>query len=146
MPQVLKDEVRAAIAQAALGAFAREGFAGARMPEIAAGAGISTGNIYRYFKSKDELFYAVVDVRFAAAFLRLLRRRVQALRASPDLASLDARAQEAVDELLSVELLAPGEFVEFASPHGSSWGETLVDRGFRVGRGPAGVEEQPFPV
>jgi hypothetical protein len=50
------------------------------------------------------------------------------------------QAHEAVEELLDAGLLAPGEFIEFASPHGGSWGEALLARGFRPATGPsAGV-------
>ena len=41
------------------------------------------------------------------------------------------QAREAVDEFLGAGLLAPGDFIEFASPHGGSWGEALAARGFR---------------
>jgi hypothetical protein len=40
------------------------------------------------------------------------------------------QAHEAVEELLGAGLLTPGEFIEFASPHGGSWGEALQARGF----------------
>ena len=46
------------------------------------------------------------------------------------------QAHEAVDELLGAGLLAPGEFIEFPSPHGSSWCDALVARGFRPAAGP----------
>ena len=45
------------------------------------------------------------------------------------------QAHEAVEELLDAGLLAPGEFIEFASPHGGSWGEALLARGFRPAQG-----------
>jgi hypothetical protein len=44
------------------------------------------------------------------------------------------QAQDAVDELLRAGLLAATDFVEFASPHGGSWGEALRARGFRPAR------------
>ena len=45
------------------------------------------------------------------------------------------QAHEAVDELLGAGLITPGEFLEFASPHGGSWGEALTARGFRPAEG-----------
>jgi hypothetical protein len=45
------------------------------------------------------------------------------------------QAHEAVDELLGAGLLPPGEFIEFASPHGGSWSEALLARGFRPAPG-----------
>ncbi|MEH0198380.1 TetR/AcrR family transcriptional regulator [Caulobacter sp. CCNWLY153] len=48
------------IVQAALEVFAERGFAGARLDEIAAKAGISKGALYLYFETKDDIFRAVV--------------------------------------------------------------------------------------
>jgi AcrR family transcriptional regulator len=79
MPQVLKDEVRVAIRNAALQSFARDGYLGASMASIAAGAGIGTATIYRYFPTKDELFTAVVPEEIAQRFGALLDVRVRAL-------------------------------------------------------------------
>ncbi len=46
------------------------------------------------------------------------------------------QAHAAVDELVDAGLLPVGEFLEFASPHGGSWGEAMQARGFlpAVGR------------
>ena len=90
MPQTLKDHVRSDIAAAAVRVFARRGVVAATMAEIAAEAGISTGNIYRYWSSKEALFRDVVDERFVREFLRLLRRRVRALDGVADVRALDA--------------------------------------------------------
>jgi len=58
--QILKEDVRKAILQAALAEFRQYGYKEASMRRIAREAGMTTGNIYRYFTSKDELFDAVV--------------------------------------------------------------------------------------
>src|SRR3954453_20397206 len=55
------DERRAAILQAARGAFARHGFHGAGTSEIAAAAGCSEPMIYKHFPSKQALFAAVLQ-------------------------------------------------------------------------------------
>jgi AcrR family transcriptional regulator len=57
----IRDERRDQIKQAALKIFARRGFAGTKTSVIAVEAGISEGLIYRYFKSKDELFTELVQ-------------------------------------------------------------------------------------
>lgn len=85
MPQVLKEEVRARIDEAALDAFAAEGYHGATMAEIARRAGISAGNIYRYYPDKSALFDAVLPASFVARFRTLLRRRVDAAERGIDL-------------------------------------------------------------
>ncbi|MGE0725407.1 MAG: TetR/AcrR family transcriptional regulator [Alphaproteobacteria bacterium] len=48
------------IVAAAVQAFAAKGFAATRLDDVAAGAGVSKGTLYRYFSSKEELFKAVV--------------------------------------------------------------------------------------
>jgi AcrR family transcriptional regulator len=48
------------IVQAALQVFSEKGFAGAKLDEIAARAGVSKGALYLYFETKEELFRAVV--------------------------------------------------------------------------------------
>ncbi len=48
------------ITQAALEAFAEKGYAGTRVEEVASKAGVSKGLLYLYFKTKEELFKAVV--------------------------------------------------------------------------------------
>ncbi|MEC0169133.1 TetR/AcrR family transcriptional regulator [Paenibacillus graminis] len=58
--QAKKDEVKRDIESAALKVFFRKGFADAKMNDIADEIQISVGNIYTYFKNKQELFYAVV--------------------------------------------------------------------------------------
>ena len=48
------------ILAAALESFAERGFAATRLEDVAVRAGISKGTLYLYFKSKEELFKAVV--------------------------------------------------------------------------------------
>jgi TetR/AcrR family transcriptional repressor of mexJK operon len=59
-PRTGKDDKREAIIAIAQEMFARKGFAGTSMSEIAAKLGGSKGTLYNYFKSKDELFVAVI--------------------------------------------------------------------------------------
>ena len=48
------------IVEAALEVFSRDGFAGARLDDVADRVGISKGTIYLYFDTKEELFKACV--------------------------------------------------------------------------------------
>jgi len=61
---------RDAILQAALGEFAQEGHAGARVDAIAAAAGVNKALLYYYFHDKESLYGAVLD-RF---FIHLTER------------------------------------------------------------------------
>jgi len=56
-----KDERRDAIVEIAQRSFVANGYAGTSMSEIAAKLGGSKGTLYNHFKSKEELFVAVVE-------------------------------------------------------------------------------------
>lgn len=68
--------------------------------QIAHRAGLSTGNLYRYFDSKDALFEAAIPDELAERFLRIVRRRVGSLAAADDLGDLDANARADAEALL----------------------------------------------
>lgn len=53
------------ILDAALEVFAERGLAGARMDDIAAGAGVSKGTLYLYFSGKEELFQEAIREKVA---------------------------------------------------------------------------------
>lgn len=55
-----KDERPAEITQAAFETFAEKGYANARVEDVAQRAGVSKGLLYLYFRTKEELFKAVV--------------------------------------------------------------------------------------
>ncbi|HET7254915.1 MAG TPA: TetR/AcrR family transcriptional regulator [Xanthobacteraceae bacterium] len=54
------DVKRASIVGGAKDVFLRHGFEGASMDEIAAAAGVSKMTVYRYFRSKEQLFAGVI--------------------------------------------------------------------------------------
>jgi TetR/AcrR family transcriptional regulator len=58
------EESRAAILQAAVGEFSREGVAGARTDAIARSARVNKALLYYYFKDKEALYGAVLDQVF----------------------------------------------------------------------------------
>ena len=61
MAQVKKPAVREAILKSAFRLFSRQGYQGTTLSQIAAGAGVSTANVYVYFASKLEVLYAIYD-------------------------------------------------------------------------------------
>ncbi len=67
-------EKRQQIMDAAAKVFAADGYSKAGMAAIAAAAGISKGNIYHYYKNKEDLLYAILD-----AYLSALRDRICSL-------------------------------------------------------------------
>ncbi len=63
-----KDERPNEIIAAGLLEFAEKGFAGTRLDDVAARAGIVKGTIYRYFADKEALFEAALQSRVAPVF------------------------------------------------------------------------------
>jgi len=66
-----KEDRPAEILRAALEEFSVNGFAGTRLEDVARRAGICKGTIYLYFKSKEELFEAVVRDRIIPYFEKM---------------------------------------------------------------------------
>lgn len=62
--QVLKDYVRNNILSSARNEFLEKGYTKASMRDIATNAGITVGNIYRYYESKEYLFESIVEPTF----------------------------------------------------------------------------------
>ncbi len=58
--QIQKEEVREAIIQKAEDEFFKHGFEKASIRNIAKAAGTTIGNLYNYFRNKEELFYVIV--------------------------------------------------------------------------------------
>jgi AcrR family transcriptional regulator len=59
--QTILDRRREEILSAALAEFARKGYSGTKISDIAKSGGISQGLIYHYYKSKDELYASVIE-------------------------------------------------------------------------------------
>ena len=58
-----KSLVRAALLDAAFDLFAARGFAGTRLADVAAAAGLGRTTLYEYFPNKVELFLALIEDR-----------------------------------------------------------------------------------
>ena len=71
---VVKEEVRTHIVGVARRIFTRKGFRKATMEEIASASGMGKSSIYYYFKSKEDIFRAVVE--FEARMLKENLNRV----------------------------------------------------------------------
>ncbi|WP_171056231.1 TetR/AcrR family transcriptional regulator [Paenibacillus sinopodophylli] len=59
--QKLRDERQRQILEAAMHVIARRGLPATKISDIAVTAGISVGNVYKYFSSKDDIFQALVE-------------------------------------------------------------------------------------
>lgn len=56
-----KTELKEKIIRSAIENFAKKGFDRTRMEDIAAASGLAKGTLYLYFKSKQDLFYAICE-------------------------------------------------------------------------------------
>jgi len=61
MPRPRSDDKRDRILKAAIQVFAREGFFGARITDVAKRAGVADGTIYLYFKNKEHLLTSLFE-------------------------------------------------------------------------------------
>jgi TetR/AcrR family transcriptional regulator len=71
------EQSRAAILQAAVREFAEKGIAGARTDAIAQAASVNKALLYYYFRSKDDLYVAVIDQVFAGLKQRVFTALAQ---------------------------------------------------------------------
>ena len=83
MPQVKKAAINNRILDAAFALVSEKGYQATSMPDIARHAGTTPGNIYRYYNSKFELFYAVLAPWLNSQIDRL-ERRIAAMEDGPD--------------------------------------------------------------
>ena len=93
MAQRLKEGTRAKIMDAALSAFAEDGWEASSMAGIAARAGISVGNLYRYYAGKAELLDAAIGADTAAELEAVAARKIRAMGGRA-LDSAEGRATE----------------------------------------------------
>lgn len=61
MTQILKDDRRALIVNAAINDFYEYGYQKTSMRHIAKNANMTVGNVYRYFKNKDDLINYIIE-------------------------------------------------------------------------------------
>ena len=70
-PERRRHQTREYLIAAAAQVFAERGFHGATLDEVAAVAGFTKGAVYSNFKSKDELFLALLESRFQSSMTSL---------------------------------------------------------------------------
>ena len=65
-------DARATLVAAAARVFAKHGFAGSSMDQIAEEAGFSKGALYWHFEGKSDLFFALIEERFDPLFVEIV--------------------------------------------------------------------------
>src|SRR5437660_12179265 len=86
-----RQRTRAALIVAAMGVFARDGYAGASVDAIAEQAGYTVGALYSNFATKQELFLAVFEQHCAGELAALRVLADQATTAEELLAAVTGR-------------------------------------------------------
>jgi AcrR family transcriptional regulator len=95
MPQSLKSDIRESIVNSALKLFAKNGFETTTIAQVAKAANISTGNVYRYFRDKEELFYSVLPHDFVKRVKTILQSKVQSAEGLKDLNNIGYNSHHA---------------------------------------------------
>jgi AcrR family transcriptional regulator len=98
---------RNAILHSALAAFSRHGYDGVGVREIAQTAGVTGVLVNRYFGSKEELFFAVVELAFADNSLFLGDRAQLAERLASKIVTKTEKGAEPADSFLLLLRSAP---------------------------------------
>ncbi len=83
MARKRSDDKRQRILQAAAKVFARKGYHGARVSEIARRADVADGTIYLYFRNKEDILVSLFD-EVMIEHLRQAREEVSALQGAPE--------------------------------------------------------------
>jgi AcrR family transcriptional regulator len=94
--QYRKKETKNSIISAALKEFGAKGYLDASMRDIARNAGVSVGNIYRYFKNKSELFDEIIE----PAYFRLMLEMREPRYSRPDYSV--SQIDDTVDRVMKV--------------------------------------------
>jgi TetR/AcrR family transcriptional regulator len=103
MLKKLTEEKLDQVLQTGIAAFAQKGLAGANINEIARGAGISVGVLYKYYTDKDHFFMACLH-RSLTALEELLRAQAQSedkllVRAEKIIRALQQNARTHPDDI-----------------------------------------------
>ncbi len=105
--------------EAALELFSQQGFRGSTMRQIADAAGLSVGNLYHHFPSKEAIFERLLDDYWQRLLdPELPLNRVFARAAFPDdLEELAAASEQVVEQNLRYILLIYVDVIEFRGRH-----------------------------
>lgn len=107
------------IESAALALFTRQGYHGTSVREIAEAAGVSIGNIYNYYPTKEELFDRVVQ-RYQERIAKLQRKALDSLAEvfdPPELKRLAKSIREIVNDNPDYWRLMYLDVIEFGNQH-----------------------------
>ena len=90
----IRQNTRAKIPSAAIECFSQNGFGSTTMQDLATHAGISVGLLYRHYKTKDELYDALVDEAILGH-----EKMIERIENLSPLEAMNILADDIVDEL-----------------------------------------------
>ena len=130
--RLLPSQRRVLLMEAAVRTFARLGFAGTRMDDIAEEAGVAKGLLYRHFASKETLFQAIMQDR-GAEFTRRLQDGWDQVKQTPGAnpwemvdAGLETFIDEAADPDTMLNWVEPAQW-ELVSSYRDQTLQAIVD-------------------
>src|SRR3954452_12890746 len=107
--EIKQEQTRARLLEAAAAVFARSGYHGATLAEVAAEAGFTKGAVYSNFESKEALFLALVDQEISKR-VREIGTVVETAAAGGD---IEAEAERQFQRFVREEPHWPFLFYEF---------------------------------
>ena len=126
MPRIVDHTAeRGDLARRSTALFARHGYAGLSMRKAAEGLGVSTGTLYHYFGSKEQLFAAVVDATIDAdVFEAVARLPVSAVPRAMRLRAIFRYAEQSMPRLVRHYRV----FVDYAAQSEGPHAQELIGR------------------
>jgi len=115
------------ILEAAVSAFVQSGIANTRMEDIAQEAGLSKATIYLYFKSKDELVFAILDSMLA-----------RELAYANELLAADLPVEEKIEKMADIVVADMAQIKPMASLYMEFIAQAARDESVRA------ILEKPF--
>jgi len=76
MAQYKKDDIKEKINKAALKIFSEKGYRATKISDISSEAKVSVGNIYRYYKGKEEIFNSVIPSSFVEKLKDVIKNKI----------------------------------------------------------------------
>jgi AcrR family transcriptional regulator len=128
--QARSDASTARVLDAALKLFSHQGYGATSMREIAGQAGLSVGNLYHHFGSKEAIFQRLID-RYWEALLDSeldLNKVFTQARFPEDLEEMAAAIEQVVERHQEEILLINVDVIEFRGSHIRTFYESMADR------------------
>ena len=72
----MKEEIQKRILESAEVLFASKGYKNTTIANIAKAAGVSVGNVYRYYISKEEILYKVLPAEFVELIQNIMHAKI----------------------------------------------------------------------